>query len=225
MECHTSYKHEVKVKPKSRILLKVYLCCYNVIFAVSWFYILSKALIKGCFTQNISVIFSSIWLENYKLIVILQCLVFLEIAHILFEFVNKSGINIFQVIHCKVIRRFHMVIALLLFLETTNTTKLLGVGVMLTLWGVLDCIRYPYYALHIWKMSPSFLTWLRYSEFIVLYPIGFASEMYVWLLLLPTIKERANILYYYGLIIYLIWRLLAFPKNFSNMLNLKSEKI
>jgi len=154
--------------------------------------------------------------------VILQCLVFLEIAHIIFGFVNRSGINIFQVIHCKVIRRCHVIIALLLFLETSD---LLGVGIMLSLWGVLDCIRYPYYALHIWKMSPAFLTWLRYSEFIVLYPIGFASELYVWLLLLPTIKEKAYILYYYGLIIYLIWRLIAFPKNFSNMLTLKSEKI
>jgi hypothetical protein len=40
------------------------------------------------------------------------------------------------------------------------------------------CCRYPYYLLgQLGVKAPYWLTWLRYSAFIVLYPIGIVAEV------------------------------------------------
>ena len=44
-------------------------------------------------------------------------------------------------------------------------------------WGLSEIIRYPWYTLTSLNMCPYYLTWLRYSAFIVLYPIGIISEL------------------------------------------------
>ncbi|PHH73192.1 hypothetical protein CDD80_3985 [Ophiocordyceps camponoti-rufipedis] len=47
---------------------------------------------------------------------------------------------------------------------------------MLVAWSTTEVIRYSYFALNLSGFSPAFLTWLRYSTFWVLYPIGILSE-------------------------------------------------
>lgn len=46
-------------------------------------------------------------------------------------------------------------------------------------WSFTEVVRYSYYASHLANLAavPYWLTWLRYSAFYVLYPIGVASEM------------------------------------------------
>jgi very-long-chain (3R)-3-hydroxyacyl-CoA dehydratase len=50
---------------------------------------------------------------------------------------------------------------------------------MLCAWSSTEIIRYTFFA---WKLGgsnpPYWLQWLRYSAFIVLYPIGISSELY-----------------------------------------------
>ncbi|KAK4883221.1 hypothetical protein RN001_006540 [Aquatica leii] len=43
-------------------------------------------------------------------------------------------------------------------------------------WSAVEIIRYPYYIMQVCKIKVSFLTWLRYTVWIVLYPIGFTCE-------------------------------------------------
>lgn len=50
------------------------------------------------------------------------------------------------------------------------------------------CPRYPFYALNIAGRCPPFLHWLRYTAFIVLYPLGFVGELATWIVGLPHIK-------------------------------------
>jgi very-long-chain (3R)-3-hydroxyacyl-CoA dehydratase len=40
-----------------------------------------------------------------------------------------------------------------------------------------EIVRYAYYATSLLKSTPPVLTWLRYSMFLVLYPVGVASEL------------------------------------------------
>ncbi|KAH7170411.1 tyrosine phosphatase-like protein [Dactylonectria macrodidyma] len=47
---------------------------------------------------------------------------------------------------------------------------------MLIAWSVTEVIRYSFFTLGISGFQPWFLTWLRYSTFYVLYPIGITSE-------------------------------------------------
>lgn len=47
---------------------------------------------------------------------------------------------------------------------------------MLVAWSVTEVIRYSYFALSLAQMLPRALTWVRYTTFYVLYPLGITSE-------------------------------------------------
>ena len=64
-------------------------------------------------------------------------------------------------------------------------------GILLA-WGVTEVIRYGYFVYRegISSQIPSWLTWLRYNTFFVLYPIGITSECWlIWLAMKPAHKE------------------------------------
>ncbi|KAH0827841.1 protein-tyrosine phosphatase-like protein [Lanmaoa asiatica] len=64
---------------------------------------------------------------------------------------------------------------------------------MVLAWSLTEVPRYSYYALGLLGLhSPPWLTWLRYSTFYILYPLGAGSEV---LLALSTISEWQNGLY------------------------------
>lgn len=48
---------------------------------------------------------------------------------------------------------------------------------MLTAWSTTEVIRYTYFALKQFDFIPYWLHWLRYSAFLVLYPMGISSEV------------------------------------------------
>jgi very-long-chain (3R)-3-hydroxyacyl-CoA dehydratase len=48
---------------------------------------------------------------------------------------------------------------------------------MLTAWGLTEVMRYSYFALKQVEAVPGWLHWLRYSAFLVLYPVGISSEV------------------------------------------------
>lgn len=56
-------------------------------------------------------------------------------------------------------------------------------------WSVTEVIRYSFYALKEVGSVPAVLTWLRYTTFIVLYPIGVSSELAMVWLALPELRH------------------------------------
>lgn len=69
-----------------------------------------------------------------------------------------------------------------------NSRNSPGVLLLLVAWCIAECTRYIYYALNIYKMVPYFITWLRYTLFIALYPIGVSGELLTMFHALPHIK-------------------------------------
>ncbi|KAH9613663.1 hypothetical protein KSS87_012483 [Heliosperma pusillum] len=60
-------------------------------------------------------------------------------------------------------------------------------------WGILysfpEIIRYSFFGMkEVFGSAPSFLQWLRYSTFLLLYPIGITSEVGLIYIGLPYIK-------------------------------------
>ena len=51
---------------------------------------------------------------------------------------------------------------------------------MLTAWCITEVIRYSYYAVGLCQINISILTWLRYTLFIVLYPLGVTGELWCY---------------------------------------------
>jgi very-long-chain (3R)-3-hydroxyacyl-CoA dehydratase len=48
---------------------------------------------------------------------------------------------------------------------------------MLIAWSLTEVMRYTYFALKQVEAVPGWLHWLRYSAFLVLYPLGISSEV------------------------------------------------
>jgi hypothetical protein len=69
-----------------------------------------------------------------------------------------------------------------------KTEPALNLFTLLLAWAVTEVVRYSFYAVKLVHKSPAALTWVRYTAFIVLYPLGVSSELAMIWLALPRIK-------------------------------------
>jgi len=109
---------------------------------------------------------------------------------------------------------------------------------MVAAWGVTEVIRYSFYALNTLNgKAPYFLTWLRYTLFYVLYPLGVASELGLIIVSLSWIKQ-ADIYsihmpnswnfafsYYYFLYVMIASYIPFFPQLFMHMVRQRSRSL
>jgi very-long-chain (3R)-3-hydroxyacyl-CoA dehydratase len=91
----------------------------------------------------------------------------------------------------------HLIAAPFAFPSTTRTSP--AYATMLLAWSVTEVIRYSYFVFNLSGVGvPAVWTWLRYNTFLVLYPLGVASECWlVWKASGPA-GER-NEMYKWGL--------------------------
>jgi very-long-chain (3R)-3-hydroxyacyl-CoA dehydratase len=64
----------------------------------------------------------------------------------------------------------------------------LSLKTLLFAWCVTEVIRYSFLAFKVAGLQPYFLLWLRYSAFIVLYPLGVSSELSMVALAMPQLR-------------------------------------
>ncbi|KAI8972931.1 tyrosine phosphatase-like protein, partial [Pilobolus umbonatus] len=88
---------------------------------------------------------------------------------------------------------------------------------MILSWSVAEMVRYSHYATHLLSAVPEFITWARYTFFLVLYPTGISSELIMTLQALPYIKEQWGQLYYYLYILVLVLYIPGSPVMFNHM--------
>eukprot|EP01023_Acetabularia_acetabulum_P027443 TRINITY_DN2599_c0_g1_i1.p1 TRINITY_DN2599_c0_g1~~TRINITY_DN2599_c0_g1_i1.p1 ORF type:complete len:262 (-),score=18.90 TRINITY_DN2599_c0_g1_i1:102-887(-) len=63
-------------------------------------------------------------------------------------------------------------------------------GVLILAWSLAEVCRYPWYFLNLCNIESKAMTYLRYSAFIPLYPLGVAAEIILVYKSLVYIKER-----------------------------------
>ncbi|EJD52449.1 PTPLA-domain-containing protein [Auricularia subglabra TFB-10046 SS5] len=85
---------------------------------------------------------------------------------------------------------------------------------MVLSWAVTEVIRYSFYATGLLRATPTWLTWLRYSTFYVLYPTGAGSEAFTMFATLPPVPSKIPILNrfqqwavgdYFRAVLFIIW--------------------
>lgn len=59
-------------------------------------------------------------------------------------------------------------------------------------WSSIELVRYPYYMLRVYDVENGFITWLRYTLWIPLYPLGFIMEGVVILRSIPYFEETGK---------------------------------
>lgn len=69
----------------------------------------------------------------------------------------------------------------------------LGVPLILIAWSITEVVRYSFYALTILNKVPVLLQWMRYTFFIVLYPMGALGEILIILAALPEVAVKKHL--------------------------------
>uniref|UniRef100_A0ACD5VBP1 Uncharacterized protein n=1 Tax=Avena sativa TaxID=4498 RepID=A0ACD5VBP1_AVESA len=66
-------------------------------------------------------------------------------------------------------------------------------------WSITEVIRYPFFGMReTFGFAPSWLVWLRYNTFLVLYPIGMLSEVGLIFVAMPSMKTSGRYYLHYA---------------------------
>ena len=140
------------------------------------FYLLSYNFFS--LTLWLNVFFNLFFAENFYLEIevilkIVQTCAFLEIVHSFFGL--SSSVKIPSILQISA-RLIFVWIILEIFPETRTGWAFYA---MVGSWSLIEVVRYSYYFLKVKdeKKVPYFVTWLRYSLFFVLYPLGLVGEI------------------------------------------------
>lgn len=120
------------------------------------------------------------------IMVTLQLLQFMEVLHPIFGYTKTNIIMAFM----QVFGRF-MVICILIDPEPRMQTKPV-IFYLFFVWSVIEITRYPYYITQIYNRENGLITWLRYTIWIPLYPLGFVCEGVIMLRSIPYFEETGK---------------------------------
>ncbi|WJX50290.1 very-long-chain (3R)-3-hydroxyacyl-CoA dehydratase [Trifolium repens] len=159
----------------------LYLLAYNSFQAIGWTVSLTIILHNLLSTSSLTGTYASAG----TLISFLQCAAFLEVIHgaiglvpsgALLPLLQWGGRTHFLL---AIVRRIHEV------------QELPSVFITFLAWSISEVIRYSHYAFSCLGNCPSWITYIRYTAFIVLYPIGvFPGEMWLMYQALPIINKK-----------------------------------
>ncbi|KAL2899105.1 hypothetical protein RDABS01_024187 [Bienertia sinuspersici] len=161
-------------------LSNLYLFTYNSIQTLGWVVALLR-IIKGFITSNS---FNGAFASSGELICLLQLVAFLEVIHgalgivpsgVLLPLMQWGG-------------RSHYLLAIAGKIVEIQDSP--SIFVTFVAWCIGEMIRYSNYALSCIGKCPYWLTYVRYTAFIPVYPLGVAGEMSLMYQALPYMKEK-----------------------------------
>ncbi|EAN78453.1 protein tyrosine phosphatase, putative [Trypanosoma brucei brucei TREU927] len=163
------------------MLSKVYLLAYNGVLLAGWSTILMKIV------QHLSTggRFADVYSLIAPLLVVSQSAAVLEVLHALFGLVRSPvGTTLLQVLS--------RLLVLYGALEIGPTAARMSpfATQMIVAWSLAEVIRYTFYASNLAGVKLKPVTWLRYSAFTVLYPMGITGEIACFISALPYIREK-----------------------------------
>ncbi|XP_054161032.1 very-long-chain (3R)-3-hydroxyacyl-CoA dehydratase hpo-8-like [Oppia nitens] len=155
---------------------------------------------------------------------IFQSLQLIEVGHCLVRLVPSNAFQTFV----QIFSRLVVVWGILLPVADSRTS--IGVPMLLIAWSLAEMTRYMYYALNIYDQVPYVLTWLRYTLFIVLYPLGVSGELLTMVAAIPYIRDSGlyslslpnfanfSFYYHYGLVAIMLGYIPFFPQLYFYMI-------
>jgi very-long-chain (3R)-3-hydroxyacyl-CoA dehydratase len=110
-----------------------------------------------------------------------QTLAILEVVHAMLGFVRSPvGTTAMQVAS-------RLFVAWMTLHLCQSAQSSIFLSSLLFAWSVTEVIRYAFYLLNIYDLVPMPLGWLRYSTFLILYPLGVMSELALTITALPCL--------------------------------------
>lgn len=204
----------------------VYLIFYNVFLTLGWLIVLIQTTHHLIYEGGN---LKGLWESTSSVLMIAQTLAVLEIVHAAVGLVPSSVIMVVP----QVFSRLMVLWPVLYTFKGTHTS--LGLPLLLVAWSVTEVIRYSFYFLNILKQVPHILTFLRYTLFIVLYPVGVTGELLCVYAAFPdaartrvysiTFPNALNFSFdfYYALIIFVLLYIPCFPMLYMHMFALRHK--
>ncbi|XP_065214781.1 very-long-chain (3R)-3-hydroxyacyl-CoA dehydratase 2-like [Planococcus citri] len=159
-------KRNSKSEPSA--LLKKYLFFYNLIQLIGWSYI---AYLFVTFYINQEYRKGKLWNYVFIPVVTFQVAAILEIIHVAVGFVKTSIMITTMQILFRILNAFGVFNLLPANIDT------IAVPMTLFAWCGAEITRYAFHIFKELNFVPYVVTWLRYSAFIVLIPIGVGGEL------------------------------------------------
>lgn len=203
------------------IVSKAWLILYNITMTAGWLFIGTQMLEH--FSANDGT-HHGMYTSLERHILIFQTGALMEVLHALTGIVRSNP----MLTLLQVSSRVFLVLAILYPIPEVHDA--LGVPFLLTAWTITEVVRYLYYTLALLQAVPYVLTWLRYTLFIVLYPMGVFGELNTIYNSLPIVKERGILSismpnswnfvfnYYYVLIGTFAVYIIYFPQLYFHMM-------
>ena len=211
-------------------IINCYLLLYNISQALGWFYLNYIALPHYQSILESGISSEDLYREIKDVLRILLLIPYLEVAHAVFGLVKSNPVPTF----------FQVTMRAFVFIAICEHYPLVPTSIqfasMVIVWNMSEVIRYSYYATNLIGAPIYILTWLRYTLFIILYPIGAISELLCMFSALPAIKssqEDRNITmpnswnftfnFYYFVAILMAFYVPGFPQMYCHMLRQRKK--
>ncbi|CAC5416763.1 HACD [Mytilus coruscus] len=147
-------------------------------------------------------------------LMVVQAVAVMEIVHPLLGIVKTSAIAPFL----QVLGRNFSLFVILYHEPRLHTAP--AVFCLFFVWSAIECFRYPFYMLSTLGKKIGFITWLRYTAWIPLYPLGILLEGTVGIMAIPLYEDTemftlqlpnsANMAFYFPYLLHAYLFLLLF---------------
>jgi len=168
------------------------------------------------------------------LLQVFQTAAIMEVVHAAIGLVKSNPVLVFL----QVLSR--LVVVWLITWNFKEAQNSIGLLICCLCWSLAEIVRYLYYALNILNKVPYFITWCRYSFFIILYPVGISGEliaMYNAYEYLTPLNIRKNYSYFlpnqlnfsfdlkYFIAIGMLLYIPVFPQLYTHMLSQRKKML
>ncbi|KAL7081552.1 hypothetical protein ACP275_14G047000 [Erythranthe tilingii] len=208
-------------------LRRIYLILYNWIVFLGWFQVFYLA-VKSLKNSG----HESVYAAVEKPLILAQSAAFLEILHSLIGLVRSPVTATLP----QVSSRLCVTWGILYSFPEIRTHFF--VGSLVISWSVTEIIRYAFFGFkETLGFAPAWLLWLRYSTFLILYPVGITSEVGLIYNALPYMKETEKYSfrmpnklnfsfdYYYGALLILGFYVPGSPHLYGYMLGQRKKAL
>ena len=156
----------------TEVLVTAYLFLYNMLQFFGWGYVayIALSLCKAANFDLGALASQSPWGAVALPLRFFQDLAFMEVVHSLLRMTSSHWMTVL----IQVLSRVLLVEGIVMTPEAQANPFIYG---LLFAWGITEIVRYSFYGLKLLGREIPLLTWLRYSLFLVLYPLGVASEL------------------------------------------------
>ncbi len=162
------------------------------------------------------------FVASYAVICAVQLLAVLEIFHAYKKWNHSSPLYCFVQVGARL-----FILGFTLWIITISLLKPIPyfeaiVYIMLTAWCIAEIIRYMYYLRQLFGHPNTLIIWLRYSAFIICYPVGLACEFFV---MFNVLKYNDLVAVKIVMILVAIAYLFMFPRLYNHLLIQRKQKL